>query len=121
MSHEVNEKELREFIGIALFGPKYYDYILSPLTEPRGKYPSERATGQLNQVMERIKSYSETYAAEKDFPVVTYYRERPYLVTKEESGAMWEDAGVPRGLTFVATSDKALAQLTNNKTPDKEK
>lgn len=48
------DKELREYIGISLFGPKYYDYILTPVTEPRGKYPSDRAIAELDRVMQFI-------------------------------------------------------------------
>lgn len=52
------DEELKWTIGTAMFGAKYYDYVLTPPTNPPGKYPSERAIQEFNSVMEKIGAYT---------------------------------------------------------------
>ncbi len=51
-----DQADLRLYIGIALFGPKYYDYILSPVTDPPSKYPYPGAIAKLDEIMQFIES-----------------------------------------------------------------
>lgn len=55
------DKELKQEIGIAMFGPKYYDYILTPPTDPPSKYPYPKAIEALDQVVEAIKQSVNTH------------------------------------------------------------
>ena len=48
------EESIRPIIGMALFGPKYYDYCLTPMTEPKGKYPYPAAIAELDRVIAQL-------------------------------------------------------------------
>lgn len=52
---ETQYDKLRDIIGLAMFGFKYHDYILTPITEPRGKYPYDRAIADLDIVVKEVE------------------------------------------------------------------
>lgn len=54
-----DQAKLRDVIGIAMFGPKYYDYCLTPVTTPRGKYPYQRAIDDLDMVVQKVVSLTQ--------------------------------------------------------------
>ena len=53
-----HSESLRDIVGLAMFGPKYYDYVLTPPTTPTAKYPSQRAIDDLNAVLSKIEDHS---------------------------------------------------------------
>lgn len=99
-------EQLRRRIGVAKYGPKYFDYIEAPEGTLGGKYPNPIAIKELDHILDDVMQLIQAH----ELKILKSIRLDPGKFTTSSYG-LWVDYEITRLITELESKKKARSIL----------